>query len=37
MGAEKHGFIEQFLNSKSDNENQDAVEQLNDISDAKRT
>lgn len=32
----KHGFIAQFLNSKSDNENQDAVEQLNDISDAKK-
>ncbi|GEM_PF-789666 len=32
----KHGFIAQFFNSKSDNENQDAVEQLNDISDAKK-
>lgn len=32
----KQGFIAQFLNSKSDNENQDAVEQLNDISDAKK-
>lgn len=32
----KHGFIAQFFNSKNDNENQDAVEQLNDISDAKK-